>query len=957
MKRRFITILSAICLVLSMSLVAACSGCSKKPPKAGDGVVYQTGAQSFWVGVGQAYMTFENVAEPEQKEENALYGNVFYVRVSSDSGKTYSPWLSGKWEMSEEKTELTLTATWESGDNSTSLADATSGEAKKYTADGGKFTIGVNLPSAGKVNFTLDPVNDKVGEGETPVPPAECTEHIDANKDGKCDKCGKDMPTPPPASGEKEVQLTMKSEANEAGQIGRILMYGDNTWEFSVCFYGDTYNPMASGTWAIRQDYSAMDLTVTNDEANILGGNNIVVTMDASNPADIKYATTVNCNIPQVGELSFAMNKAANEEQPTPEPSTPSTPSDDTLKSEEASFWGGVGKAYIEFNDSDKTFAVKVNAGDGKFSPWLSGTYTLADNVLKLTATWDAQSAAKLTGGTSGEAKAYNANNGTYVIGVEVTQAGTVNFKFIPDPSAVKESAQYKVTFDMNYAGGAKIEIKTSTFEMPDGSTKQYIPKTDSPSLPQRTGYRFAGWDTSAAPVLENGASKTKFMLGSKIYDMGFGVDTSNNDVMEITEDITLYARWVKPTKVFSADDLKNMEKDLSGWYVMQNDITITGEWTPVGKYYTSYEWLDTGWWKYAFSGVFDGNGYSIKGLNVTTLMPYGDTSDPVDGTANGTTALFGAICDATITKVTIESPVINITNYSDKNHGYVSVLAAFVQGANTEINNVKVTNATIIVNTTNVAYISVSALLAGHWGGSINNSSATGTITVNAEYTADYNEGATNLYAGGLIGEGYCWVDNCKSEMTVNLNVKDARAAVTVTPPATAPVINAYMGAIGASAAYTANDIASGALNFDFHEVENTAVSAYVGGVAGIQRYGYLDYTTADTKINVITNTKEGNAVYIGSLLGGYDAITSVLYLHGTNNMKARLCTDAGVTVTKDGTNAEDVPFIGYAPKTAQEMATSVMIAQAVGVDLSPYLKDGVYDIYGTDRCVKLGE
>ena len=108
MKRRFITILSAICLVLSMSLVAACSGCSKKPPKAGDGVVYQTGAQSFWVGVGQAYMTFENVAEPEQKEENALYGNVFYVRVSSDSGKTYSPWLSGKWEMSEEKTELTL---------------------------------------------------------------------------------------------------------------------------------------------------------------------------------------------------------------------------------------------------------------------------------------------------------------------------------------------------------------------------------------------------------------------------------------------------------------------------------------------------------------------------------------------------------------------------------------------------------------------------------------------------------------------------------------------------------------------------------------------------------------------------------------------------------------------------------------------------------------------------------
>ena len=188
MKRRFITIFFAICLVLSMSLVAACSGCSKKPPEAGEGVVYQTKAESFWVGVGQAYMTFENVAEPEQKEENALYGKVFYVRVSSDSGKTYSSWLSGKWEMNEAKTELTLTATWESGDNSTTLSDATSGEAKKYTTNGGKFTIGVNLPSAGKVDFTLDPVNDKVGEGETPTPPAECTEHVDENKDGKCDK-------------------------------------------------------------------------------------------------------------------------------------------------------------------------------------------------------------------------------------------------------------------------------------------------------------------------------------------------------------------------------------------------------------------------------------------------------------------------------------------------------------------------------------------------------------------------------------------------------------------------------------------------------------------------------------------------------------------------------------------------------------------------------------------------
>ena len=37
---------------------------------------------------------------------------------------------------------MSLTASWESGDNSATLADATSGEAKKYTADGEPHVLG-----------------------------------------------------------------------------------------------------------------------------------------------------------------------------------------------------------------------------------------------------------------------------------------------------------------------------------------------------------------------------------------------------------------------------------------------------------------------------------------------------------------------------------------------------------------------------------------------------------------------------------------------------------------------------------------------------------------------------------------------------------------------------------------------------------------------------------------------
>ena len=59
--------------------------------------------------------------------------------------------------------DLTLTATWdESAENPTTLADAQSGVAKTYSLTGGVYTIGVGIPSAGTVRFTLDPVKNSM---------------------------------------------------------------------------------------------------------------------------------------------------------------------------------------------------------------------------------------------------------------------------------------------------------------------------------------------------------------------------------------------------------------------------------------------------------------------------------------------------------------------------------------------------------------------------------------------------------------------------------------------------------------------------------------------------------------------------------------------------------------------------------------------------------------------------
>ena len=142
---------AAACLTLGM--LTAC-GTDEEPPAPQEGTLYQTGVETFWAGIGKAYISFEYLETPETPEEGELYGNVF--RVNVDAGDGYSAWLTGSWTLDEASDgtfgDLTLTATWdESAENPTTLADAQSGVAKTYSLTDGVYTIGVGIPSAGTV--------------------------------------------------------------------------------------------------------------------------------------------------------------------------------------------------------------------------------------------------------------------------------------------------------------------------------------------------------------------------------------------------------------------------------------------------------------------------------------------------------------------------------------------------------------------------------------------------------------------------------------------------------------------------------------------------------------------------------------------------------------------------------------------------------------------------------------
>ena len=156
--------------------------------------------------------------------------------------------------------------------------------------------------------------------------------------------------------------------------------------------------------------------------------------------------------------------------------------------------------------------------------------------------------------------------------------------------------------------------------------------------IPEREGYRFAGWYKDPACTQEwlFGAKTPQFMQPPVEW-------------MSVKEDMTLYARWAAPVHIRTEEELNAMRKDLYGWYVLDNDIDLTKEWEPVGKYEPDYEYADAEWWVHAFKGRLDGNGHAIKGLKISGEHPFFQCG------------LFGAIANGEVHNLVIDQPVIDV--------------------------------------------------------------------------------------------------------------------------------------------------------------------------------------------------------------------------------------------------------------------------------------------------------
>ncbi len=216
---------------------------------------------------------------------------------------------------------------------------------------------------------------------------------------------------------------------------------------------------------------------------------------------------------------------------------------------------------------------------------------------------------------------------------------------------------------------------------------------------------------------------------------------------------------------IYSASDLQNVRNNLSGKYILMNDVDLSGNgnWDPVGTEST------------AFNGSFNGNGYVIKnasaasssldsvglfGCNEGTIV---NLTLGISASGNWCVGGIAGINKGTIQNCTVNGAVRNYSSSFDQTNGHSGSYVGGICGTNTGTITSCISSASTVASGSDVP----NGCLAGqnYAGGTIQTSYAFGNV----------NGGI----AGGLVGlnnaahlEQNALIENCYALGNVNGNI-----------------------------------------------------------------------------------------------------------------------------------------------------------------------------------------
>jgi len=234
--------------------------------------------------------------------------------------------------------------------------------------------------------------------------------------------------------------------------------------------------------------------------------------------------------------------------------------------------------------------------------------------------------------------------------------------------------------------------------------------------------------------VFENSIHKDYRFLNKQTGENG---TTNWGFIIPITHQTTVPVGY---TGIYTPQDLDSVRNNLSGNYIMMNNIDLAswGNWMPIGS----------GASNNYFSGIFDGNGYAIRNMQI----------EIEDVTSLEYVGIFGYISQGSINNLALKSGNINITYAPNSVAGKVGGIAGML------LNSGRIDNCFyegVVFNQSQDSAI-IAGGIVGSASGTINNCYSKGSVVSKSESNTKL------VRSGGIAGYSNGPISNCYNDCTV---------------------------------------------------------------------------------------------------------------------------------------------------------------------------------------------
>ncbi|MCD8017800.1 MAG: S-layer homology domain-containing protein [Oscillospiraceae bacterium] len=424
------------------------------------------------------------------------------------------------------------------------------------------------------------------------------------------------------------------------------------------------------------------------------------------------------------------------------------------------------------------------------------------------------------------------------------------------------------------------------------------------------------------------------------------------------------------PYRIYTAEELDAVRSDLTAHYILMNDIDLSAysSWEPIGTF-VPLEDGETPDSQYAFTGVFDGQGYTVSNLTIeqeAVFGLFGCVSDGgtvkslvldganISGTFMGSAVVGYAAAGSTVSDVTLKNSVISAV--SGESYGAANMVGGIIGGGmDAAVTGCTVNGVTMTVQTIDGAAViggnvhDLGLLGGGLEGCTISNCTVSdSSLTLSGDCTYAFGIGGLSGCAMASESVTGCTVDGVTITAGDNVQLVGGLVGYTGTGSSESPTEVSGCAVTNSSItvgknAYRVGGMIGGGFYFDEYaayygsdtvytvdstcKVENTTIKAGTNSTSVGKVAGKSDGSTVDSAVST-----SGTTVTIASSSSGGGSGSS-----GTTTTTTTTVTD----VTDTAFNTTPIEVTAEAVMTEEEAAAAV--AAMTDVDADAYYADAI--------------